>query len=126
MNFDSSNQEAFMSSTMRFSSPIYDKYMVPAKDLIKTLAIPVKSRNDSIKYLTYSEQASIAKSNRDLYHHQSQAKIIRNSLITASNIVDNSFAGSFATKIPGYKSENQHTYNSYKNTFSRKKFSKIF
>jgi hypothetical protein len=143
MNFDSSKQEAFMSSTMRFASPVYDKYMVPAKDLLNTNALPGKSRNNPIKYLTYSEQASIAKSNRDYInaqkvdyslrngnkitnHHQSQAKIIRNSLITASTIEDNSLAGSFVTKIPGYKFENQHTDNSEKNSFAKKKFSKIF
>jgi hypothetical protein len=143
MNFDSSNQEAFMSVTMRFASPIIDKCIVPAKDLVKTAGIPVKSRNNPVKYLTYSEQASIAKSNRDYIHaqkvdyslkndnkilnrHQSQVKIIKNSLITTSTNEDNSFAGSFVTKIPSNKYENQHTDNSYKNTFTKKKFSKIF
>jgi hypothetical protein len=133
MNFDGSKQEAFMSSTMRLASPTNDKIMMPTKELIKTTTLSGKSRNGKIKYSTYSEQASIAKSNRDYInaqkieflqrngdqvhkHHYSHAKMMKNSSVIASTIEDNSsFAGSFVTRIPGNRYEMHQINKSDKN-----------
>lgn len=132
MNFDSSKQEAFMSSTMRFASPTNDKLMMPTKEMIKNSTLSGKSRNSKIKYSTYSEQANIAKSNRDYInaqkieflqrngdqaykHHQSHAKMMKNSSIVASTIEDNSsFTGSFVTRIAGNRFEMHQTDKSDK------------